>query len=753
MLLYFIIIPSATIAANSNSKNIHFINSYNTGHHWSDNIEMSFKNEIASKCSDYNIYVEYMDTQNFIYEEIKSSLNNILKVKRSNNEFNILAASGNNVSYLVIIKIAFVLLPIYSGLVLYFLFKLKRASLILRDSEEKLKTTFKSITDAVITTDIKGNITRINKRAEILTGWEERDAVGKKLTEIYYTINSDTDHEISFSIESILKDKNSRISDNLALISKNKKRYQISESVSPVYDNDGISRGVVLVFKDITAQYEVERRFKQAEREKKQILDNITVGICFMDKDMNIISINKEMAKHFKQKPEQLKGVKCHNARFHKDNVCNNCIAHESLLTGKVCKGEFHSTPEREYEMISVPIMKNGTPSEILVMVIDVTEYRKLQQDLHATNRNLITHSENLESIVKSRTEELNHKNKQLNDALLELKQTQSQLILSEKMTALAQLIAGIAHEINTPLGAINSSSENISHNIQYIIENLPAISYLLRAPESEVLSEMLKIAVNNKLNTPNLSTKENRAIRKRLEEELKSENISDYQNIARQLVDMNIYGQWGKFISVFNNNQGSKQLFELGHIVDIYSSCNTIRQAVGKASRIVNALKNYIKETEYKTEIIMKRPVNLKNSLQTVILLYQNKLKNTIELITDFEEVPEVLGISDELNQAWTNLLQNAIYALNDNGKITIRLYNYDNGVAIDIEDNGCGMTSDIQKRVFEPLFTTKPQGEGTGLGLDIARKIIEDNHNGTIDISSKINEGTRITVWLPIG
>ena len=542
------------------------------------------------------------------------------------------------------------------------------------------------------------------------------------------------------------------ITGDLALISKNKKRYQISENASPAYGIDGKPKGIVLVFKDITAQYEIERRIKQAERERELILENITVGICFLDRQMNIIRLNKKMAKYYKQPLNELIGQKCHNARFGKKNICPKCVVYEALLTGDICKGDFPYTPQgKEYEMIGVPIIEDNTITGVLEMIVDVTEYRKLQKNLKAANEQLKEHSDGLEQIIKKRTKELNKKNEQLNVALLELKQAQSQIILSERMTALAQLIAGIAHEINTPLGAIGSSGENIAHNMLYIIDNLTNISRWLNEPDRATVNKILELSINNKCEEMPLSTKETRAIRKKLEEELGYEKIANHRNVSRLLVDMNLYGQWKRFMPLLESKDCTKQLSELSHIVDICSSCNTIGLAVGKASRIVNALTNYIQSGNDNTEITIKEPINLGNSLQTVILLYQNKLKDAIELITEFEDVPEVLAIPDELNQVWANLLQNAVYAIENKGQIIIRLYQLDNGVAIDIVDNGCGMSKEVQKRLFEPLFTTKPPGEGTGLGMDIARKIIEENHNGTIDIKSEINKGTKVTVWLP--
>ncbi|NJN86142.1 MAG: GHKL domain-containing protein [Leptolyngbyaceae cyanobacterium SL_7_1] len=129
---------------------------------------------------------------------------------------------------------------------------------------------------------------------------------------------------------------------------------------------------------------------------------------------------------------------------------------------------------------------------------------------------------------------------------------------------------------------------------------------------------------------------------------------------------------------------------------------------------------------------------------------IYHNSLKHGIEVIKHYEPVPQILGYPDELNQVWTNLVHNAIQAMNNQGTLTIRLFQQGEAVVVQFTDSGCGIPPEIQLKIFDPFFTTKPVGEGSGMGLSIVKRII-DRHQG--DITLKSQQGhTTFSVSLPM-
>ena len=140
----------------------------------------------------------------------------------------------------------------------------------------------------------------------------------------------------------------------------------------------------------------------------------------------------------------------------------------------------------------------------------------------------------------------------------------------------------------------------------------------------------------------------------------------------------------------------------------------------------------------------------NLIEGLNVVLTLYNNQLKHGIELTTNYQEVPEILCHPDELNQVWTNLIHNAIQAMSNQGRLDIVVFPQAEQIVVQITDSGVGIPAAIQDRIFEPFFTTKGAGEGSGLGLDIVKKII-DKHQGNIMVESQPGQ-TTFSIFLPM-
>lgn len=255
--------------------------------------------------------------------------------------------------------------------------------------------------------------------------------------------------------------------------------------------------------------------------------------------------------------------------------------------------------------------------------------------------------------------QQLNKKNKKLEKTLSELKDTQIQLINTEKMASVGQLVSGVAHEINTPLASINSNSSMISKLIK----------------DKETLNKN-QLELLNELNS-----------------------------------------------------------------IDI--------EAVQRISNIVKSLKRFVRldEAEFQEADINKE-------LDLTLKLMAHELKNNIEVVKNYSELPPVMCSVNMLNQVFMNLLVNACHSLSETeklGVITIFTSADENNLIVKIKDNGCGIAQNQQNKVFNVGFTTKKIGIGTGLGLSISKKIIE-LHKGNISFVSKEGEGTEFTVTIPL-
>ncbi|MFN8256282.1 MAG: ATP-binding protein [Bacteroidales bacterium] len=332
----------------------------------------------------------------------------------------------------------------------------------------------------------------------------------------------------------------------------------------------------------------------------------------------------------------------------------------------------------------------------------------------------------------------------QIEKTFTELKSTQAQLIQSEKMASLGQLIAGIAHEINTPLGAINASIHTISHSTKQSIQLLPLLIKNITNIELGLFLEMIEESVQSNIL---VTSKEEREYRRTIEAVLEKNGVEKADEMADILVDMGIFNEVERFLPLFIPTTMETAY----HLSMQIKNSNNIKMAVERASKVIFALKNYAR---FDNEQVMVS-ANIIEGIETVLTLYQNQLKQGITLYKEFEEVPPILCYPDELNQVWTNLIHNAIHAMEGKGELSISVTRnpkgFENlsGLTVQITDTGKGIPPEIKDRIFDAFFTTKPTGEGSGLGLYIVKQII-DKHKGKIWVESEVDKGTTVIVSL---
>ncbi len=331
----------------------------------------------------------------------------------------------------------------------------------------------------------------------------------------------------------------------------------------------------------------------------------------------------------------------------------------------------------------------------------------------------------------------------ELKQMLEELQQSQLQLIQQEKMAALGQLIAGVAHEINNPLGAIQASASNTHKALQNALIDLPYLYERLNLEEQQIFFALIGRATRSH---QVISTLEGRAIKRRITIYLQDYEIEAARNIADLLMDMGIHEELGFLLPLLKGNCGEWAIQLAYNLTCSFTNNQTILRAVDRSAKIVFALKNYARFDQTGK----KQLVKIVDGLETVLQIYHNQLKRDIQVIRDYQDIPTIWGYSDELIQIWTNLIHNAIQAMESGGRLTISTQTQDNEVEVSITDTGVGIPSDLQQKIFDAFFTTKPAGKGSGLGLHICRKII-DKHQGRIQVASQPGH-TQFRVWLPI-
>lgn len=338
----------------------------------------------------------------------------------------------------------------------------------------------------------------------------------------------------------------------------------------------------------------------------------------------------------------------------------------------------------------------------------------------------------------------LSEKNAELANTLQELKRTQKELIQSEKMAALGQLIAGVAHEINSPLGAIRSSVQNIADFLGEQLQQLP-IFFKQLSPERQ--QDFFALLHKSSQETDSLSSKEKRQLKKLVQRQLESEGIDDADSLACTLLDIGVCNNIEAFLPLLKDSENPNILEIAYQFATVQKSTKNIITATDRAAKIVFALKSYSRYDQSGSKAI----ANITDGIDTVLTLYHYQIKHGVEVVRNYgTDLPSVLCYPDELNQVWTNLLHNALQVMGNKGVLKIDVKHQDNTISVSITDNGPGIPPEIMPRIFEPFFTTKPPGEGSGLGLDIVHKIIE-KHQGQLQVESVPGQ-TKFTVSLPI-
>lgn len=307
----------------------------------------------------------------------------------------------------------------------------------------------------------------------------------------------------------------------------------------------------------------------------------------------------------------------------------------------------------------------------------------------------------------------------------------------AEKMAMLGTLAAGIAHELNNPAAAAKRAAEQLRTSFAAVEEAALELRKMRLSPESEqALVGLDELAQARARTPPPLGPIERSDREADVEDWLDDQGAEEAWELAPALVGMGLCrDELAEHASAFSSDQLVTVFSWLGRVFPVYSLTFEIQNAAGRISEIVTALKSY--------SFLGQAPVqetDLREGLDNTLIILKNKTKRGVTVVREYaQDLPGVPAYGSELNQVWTNLLDNAIDAMNGEGVITIRTRRDGGHAVVEIEDDGPGIPEKIAKRIFEPFYTTKAPGKGTGLGLATSQSIIEKKHGGTISVSSR--------------
>lgn len=289
------------------------------------------------------------------------------------------------------------------------------------------------------------------------------------------------------------------------------------------------------------------------------------------------------------------------------------------------------------------------------------------------------------EQLLEDKSRELYALMQTQEETLDNLKASQNQLIQTEKMASLGVLAAGVAHEINNPIGYITSNFNSLKIAFQDIQNFVQEMQLTFETEQSE-------------------------------------------QTINKK---------WNSLLKKYD------LIFLLEDFIDLSKETS---EGLARVKQIVADLRAFTREDKAEKVI-----VDINNTLRSSINILENQTKYHASIITNFTDIPKIMGYTGKLSQVFTNLISNANQAVDNNGNIYIFTENTEDGILISVQDNGEGISEDNMKNLFTPFFTTKPVGVGTGLGLSISHGIIKE-HGGTISVSSQLDVGTIFTVKIPL-
>ena len=319
----------------------------------------------------------------------------------------------------------------------------------------------------------------------------------------------------------------------------------------------------------------------------------------------------------------------------------------------------------------------------------------------------------------------------QLSEEREHLQTVQNRLIQNEKMVSLGQLLAGVAHEINTPLGVIRASSENNLIALSEFLSQMPQIFARLSSQKQNLFFAFLEKSFYSE---SQISSQEKRQLKRNLQTQLEQQGIAQARYIVNILADIGIYQEIDPFLPLLQSENANSIVQLAYNLARLYRNTNNAIIVTKRVSKVLFALKNYARYDP--TDI--KQQVDIVEGIETVLDLYCNQLKQGVEIVRDYSSLPPIYCYPDRLIQVWTNLVHNGIQAMQGKGRLEISIRQQDEQIVVRISDSGCGIPIDIKDKIFQPFFTTKSMGEGSGLGLDICRKII-DKHQGDITVESK--------------
>jgi signal transduction histidine kinase len=315
-----------------------------------------------------------------------------------------------------------------------------------------------------------------------------------------------------------------------------------------------------------------------------------------------------------------------------------------------------------------------------------------------------------------------------------------------DRLASLGKLSAGLAHELNNPASAAKRAAGQLRDMLTRIRDASHELGRhdLTSAEKAEIEKLEASFVQQNEHPADALTTSD---LEEQIDSLLRSHGQNDLWQLAADLARKRVQPEvLESLFAILDPDTARAALVRIAASLEVANLLNEIESSTSRISDLVLAIKEYT----YMDQALVQN-VDIVKSLETTLTILNYKLKRGVVVQRDYQKIPFLVNsFGSELNQVWTNIIDNAIDAMGGKGELRVRTYRDDGCVVVEIGDNGPGISPQVQPHIFEPFFTTKGVGEGTGLGLDTVQRIVK-KHRGNIQVDSRPGN-TRFQVFLPL-
>ncbi|OPX41173.1 MAG: hypothetical protein B1H13_03530 [Desulfobacteraceae bacterium 4484_190.3] len=632
--------------------------------------------------------------------------------------------------------------------------------------KERLAVTLESIGDGVISTDRSGTITLMNRAAENITGWNEEEAVGRPLTEVFPIINKNTRKPCVSPVEEVLETGRAvSLANHTVLICRDGTEKILADSCAPIRDNEGNIIGVVLAFRDVTKQRQSEHRLleklRESEKRYRDLFEN-SIDIQFIfDREGNYMEVNNEFIRESGYEREKIIGTHF-GVLPHPDEMALVLDAYEKALTGETSNFEMRSKNKDGkfvwYSFVNRPIFNDkGEVVAIHCIARNIDEKKRAERALRESEEKLRRSEKRYRDLFDSvsdliYTQDLEGRFMNGNRAMTSIFGYELEEFIGRKAAdfmkpELGELFYTEYLEGIKKKGHYQGISSYFTKDGRKIY--LEFRSNLIRPADGEPFISGIARDVTDRV----LAQREIEKLNKQMLQAQKMEAIGtlaggiahDFNNLLQGILG---YTQ----ILAMEKDKGDPDIARL----------QQIEKAAHRASELTQQLLTFSRKVESR-----KRPVDLNHEVEQVEKILKRTIPKMIDIELNLEKNLEAISADpSQLEQIIMNLGVNARDAMPEGGKLLLETENVilDEEFCKDhlgarpgkyallrISDTGIGMNRRTLEHIFDPFFTTKEVGKGTGLGLAMVYGIVK-SHEGYIMCASEPGDGTTFKIYFPV-